>query len=246
MNTAILPLITEVIRFLNRAPASFRAAIFPVVLTLGMQLTVYAGWNIVREGSVTEGLRVAFADSKAEHVARKAKAMQAELHAIAASDRVIHQHLVNILDRMPTAARVRLAVIHNGVTGVTGVGMLRFDVTHAAASPGRDSGAMVANQPLSDWIDYLNTLLAGQCSFMTVAAIHSLSARVRMEQLGMQAFLVCPTVDSQNMMLGALFVSWDRTDPLPDPGTLATMTADLRGTASQIAVALDMRPKLEE
>lgn len=211
-----------------------------------MQLSIYAGWHIVHEHSFLEGLRVAFFESYADQAKHKAKAMQDELHAVAASDRIIHQHLKNVLDRFPGTSRVRLAVIHNGISGLTGVGMLRFDVIHGVAAPGRDIGIMVANQPLSEWIDYLGTLLTGQCAFVNSVAVHPLSARIRMEELGMQAFLVCPTVNAQNMTLGAVFASWDKNDTLPSAELLTTMMTEMKSTASQVAVALDMRTGPED
>ncbi|OIQ74482.1 hypothetical protein GALL_438680 [mine drainage metagenome] len=87
--------------------------------------------------------------------------MQTELHQFAAANKLIDQLLETMLVRAGGASRVRLNVIHNGVTGLTGTGLLRYDVTNSVAAPGRLAGAAVTNQPLSDWSDFLPALLAG-------------------------------------------------------------------------------------
>ena len=80
---------------------------------------------------------------------------------MAKTDYLIDQDLAALLAKVPGAARAQLGVIHNGVTGITGIGLLRFDTTNGAAAPGRAIGERAQNEPLADWNGYLSTLLAG-------------------------------------------------------------------------------------
>jgi len=70
------------------------------------------------------------------------------------TDRLIDALLLTLLQKAPTAARVRLDVIHNGVTGVTGTALLRYDMTNSVAARGHSVGDLVTNQPLSDWTNF--------------------------------------------------------------------------------------------
>src|SRR5579872_2770769 len=162
----ILRLVRIVLEMLTIQARSLRVLLTPPLVTVGMLLVLYAGWHIRDEGSISAGLQVAFIDTTAFRVERardvEALILQTEMHRAVESDALIDQLLTALLLRIPSAARARLAVIHNGVTGVTGMTLLRFDITNAVAAAGRAVGVMVSNEPLSEWNDFLAELLAGQ------------------------------------------------------------------------------------
>lgn len=188
---------------------------------------------------------MAFVDTRAfrtEHLRDlEAALLPTELHQSAQSDRLIEQLLRTLLVAAPAAARVRLDVVHNGVTGVTGTALLRYDVTNTVAAPGHATGQMVLNLPLSDWNESLPALLAGKCQIGEVAEAVSIALRARLEAMGAGAFLSCPVVDVQGRLLGAVFVQWDVHDAPPSGDSLQMLMDRAINVGAQIASALDLR-----
>lgn len=215
------------------------------VMTAICLTCVYTAIHVSQEGGVLAGLRAAFLDNEASRSERKRieeeAHLQGELHQFVTANRLIDQLLVTMLSRASGASRVQLTVIHNGVTGLTGTGLLRYDVANSAAAPGRAAGESVANRPLSDWNDFLPNLLAGQCSFHHVADLQAASSKARFEALGASALLVCPAGDVQGKIVGAIFVFWDQNDPVPDEQGLRAIMTDGQHLGGQIAAILDLR-----
>lgn len=231
--------------FLDLGRSSGRRLAQPM-LTVACLTCAYTAVHITREGSLAEGLRAAFLDDETSRSERRRleeqTTMQAELRQFAAANKLIDQLLESILVRATGASRVRLNVIHNGITGLTGTGLLRYDVTNNVAAPGRAGGGSLVNQPLSDWNDFLPALVAGQCSMLRIATLRSVSLRARFEAFGASAVLVCPAADVEGKMVGAVFVFWDGSDTVPDGESLHQLMAFCQHLGAQIAAVLDLRP----
>lgn len=242
----VVRLLRALVELLSSLRQPLKMLLLEPLITVSMLVALYAGWHVRDEGSLTAGLRVAFLDTRAyraDHLRElEAGIMQLELHQAAQSDKLINQLLQSLLDHAKGAARVRLDVVHNGITGITGTALLRYDVTNAVAVPGHSLGSLPVNQPLSDWNDFLQALLAGKCQLDTVADTGvSLPFRTRLEALGTGTFLVCPVIDVQARMLGAVLVSWDAKDEPPGGAALLALMDYARSISGQIASALDLR-----
>ncbi len=226
-----------------RRPA--RQVFLQPLLTVFLLTSFNAALHIARESSVVDGLRVAFLDSEASRVQRAREAdnmtLQAELRHFVDSNRVIGQLLDTILQRMPDAARVRLDVIHNGVVGLNGTGLLRYDVVHAVAAPGRAPDPLVQNQPMADWADTLPALLAGQCVLRQTELLHNQQMRARLAGMAVGTLLACPVADVQGRLLGAVLIMWDLSDPTPAGAQLAPLMLLGQQIGAQIAAILDLR-----
>jgi hypothetical protein len=215
------------------------------LVTVGLLLCLYAGWHVRDEGDFVTGLRVAFIDTRAyreaEQQALIGALMQAELHRYASSSRMIDQMLAAVIAHATGVARVRLAVIHNGVSGLTGISMLRYDVINAIAPPGRAAGDLIVNQPLSTLSDVLPALLAGKCQTVAAADVHNFALRTRMQSLGVSTNLTCPVIDIEGKLLGAIFVDWDTGDQAPEGGQLQAIIDFEERIGAQIASVLNLR-----
>ena len=245
----VVRLLRALVELVSGLRQPLKTLLLEPLITVGMLVMLYAGWHVRDEGSLMAGLRVAFLDTRAyraEHLRElESGIMQLELQQAAQSDKLINQLLQSLLDRARNAARVRLDVVHNGITGITGTALLRYDVTNAVAAPGRSIGSLTANQPLSDWNDFLADLLAGKCRLASVADTgSSLALRMRLEALGTGIFLVCPVIDVQARMLGAVLVSWDTNDEPPGGAVLLSLMDYAKNISGQIASALDLRTPL--
>jgi hypothetical protein len=222
-----------------------RILLLQPLVTVVMLLFLYAGWHVRDEGSINAGLRVAFVDTRAyraEHLLELETAtLQSELRHASETDKLIDQLLTALLTQATSAARVRLGVVHNGVTGVTGMALLRFDITNGVAAPGHSVGAMVVNEPLSDWNEFLPALLAGRCQMGRATTEPNLSLRGRLEALGASDFMACPVIDIQGRMLGGVFVTWDLHDVPPQGEELQALMVYANRIGVQIASALDLR-----
>jgi hypothetical protein len=218
------------------------------LLTVAMLLFLYAGWHVRDEGGLLAGLRVAFVDTRAFQADRlhelETAILQRELHRSAVTDKLIDQFMTALLQRAPFAARVRLGVVHNGITGLTGTALLRVDITNGVASAGHAAGTFTVNQPLSEWNDFLPTLLAGKCAFQRYGDDLSVTLRARLVALGAGSFLACPVIDIEGRVLGATVVTWDERDPPPIGEDLRSLMEFARSICVQIAAALDLRGRL--
>lgn len=241
----ILGTLKALLDFINNLGRPARGALVQPLATVLLLLALYAGWHIQDEGDVTRGLRVAFLDTRAGRAARdrelESAILRAELYQAAESDRLINQLLTALLQRAPHAARVRLGVIHNGVSGITGIGLLRYDVTNAVAAPGHIPGENMQNQPLSEWSELLPRLLTGHCQMNAVQSLGNLVSRTRLLTMGAVWVLACPVADIHSTLLGSVFVLWDAGDTPPQGAELASLMEYAQRIGAQIAAALDLR-----
>jgi hypothetical protein len=233
------------IELLLRAVRPYGQFLLQPLVTVAMLLFLYAGWHVRDEGSVAAGLRVAFIDTRAYRQQHdydaEAAELQRELRHAVQSDAQIDQLLTDLLAHIPKAARIRLSVVHNGVTGVTGVALLRADTTNAVAAPGHSIGPMTINQPLSDWNEFLPVLLTGHCFLGSSEQTANRALRARLDVMGADKYLACPITDTQNRMLGTLSVTWDNGELPPTGEALRAVTDYATTIATQVATALDKR-----
>ena len=171
---------------------------------------------------------MAFVDTRAFQADRlhelETAILQRELHQSAVTDKLIDQFMTALLQRAPFAARVRLGVVHDGITGLTGTALLRVDITNGVASAGHAAGTFTVNQPLSEWNDFLPTLLAGKCAFQRYGDDLSVTLRARLVALGAGSFLACPVIDVEQV-LGATVGHLER-DPPPMSKDLRSLIED--------------------
>lgn len=241
----ILDLCKALVGLLREAGAMVKQAIITAMTTVVILLMIYAGGNIVYDGSISGGLHSAFVMNRRSVIERDAQErallLQLELRNAASAERVTQQILTTLLDKSMNAARIRVSVIHNGVTGLTGMGLLRFDVTHAVSANGRAPGPLISNQPLSDWSDYLEDIIHGKCVVLHNDRVKNSSTKMRLDSLGITLFVACPITDASGQTLGGVFVSWDRGDTLPSDSDMLKLLPDIRAAGSQIAALLDLR-----
>jgi hypothetical protein len=239
---------------------AFFQAVFEIVLDIGrvsgrrlvqplltaVCLTgAYTVIHIAQERSISAGLRAAFLDNDDSRQERRRiesqATLQEELQQFVSANKLINQVLEAILIHAPGASRASLGVIHNGVTGMTGTGLLRYDDTNSVAAQGRVAGTIVSNQPLSDWSDFLPSLLAGQCGFYRTADLKGAAIRARLESYGVTNVMVCPAADVQGKVVGAIFIMWDANDPPPNDVQVKDLILAGQHSGAQIAALLDLR-----
>lgn len=239
---------------------AFFQAVFEIVLDIGRVsgrrlvqplltavclTSAYTAIHITQERSILAGFRAAFLDNDDSRQERRRiesqATLQEELQQFVSANKLINQVLENILIHAPGASRASLGVIHNGVTGMTGTGLLRYDDTNSVAAQGRIAGTIVSNQPLSDWSDFLPSLLAGQCGFYRTADMKGAAIRARLESYGVTNVMVCPAADVQGKVVGAIFIMWDANDPLPNDVQVKDLILAGQHSGAQIAALLDLR-----
>lgn len=239
---AVFRLVLELLLDLGRT--SSRRLAQPLLTAICLT-AVYTAVHVSQERSIAAGLKSAFFDTATDRQHRRriedSATLQAELHQFVAANKLINQILENIMLHAPGASRVSLSVIHNGVTGMTGTGLLRYDDTNSVAAQGRLAIPVKANQPLADWSEFLPGLLGGQCVFRHTKELQGASLRARIERYGVASLLVCPAADVQGKVVGAVFVMWDTNDPLPSPAQLQALRQAGQHQGAQIAAVLDLR-----
>ena len=224
----------------------FGQMVAQAAVTIVMVLGIYAGYWIVRERSITDGLSMAFLDSAAgllhrDHTIRNAL-LQEELRAAVAADKLVDRLLSELINKYPDIARIRVAVFHNGIAGLSGMALMRADISNAAAAPGRSTGELSTNIPLSAWAPFMEHLLVGECVTNDIVNQRPVTInRQRLIDLGVVMSYGCPITDVKRQMLGTIFVQYDRGDKLPTNTELAKILQDMRQIALQIAAAWDVR-----
>jgi len=244
----ILRIARAILELLVNLVQPLRVALLQPLITVAMLLFLYAGWHVRDEGSISAGLQVAFVDTKAyrlEHLRDlESVILQGDLHRSAVTDQLIEQLMTALLQRAPLAARVRLGVVHNGVTGLTGTALLRVDITNAVASAGHAIGPLSVNQPLSEWNGFLPALLAGKCDFHLTTDEPNVVIKGQLIAMGAGSFMVCPVIDIQGRMLGGVSVTWDERDTPPVGDEMRSLMEFAGSICIQIAAALDLRGHL--
>jgi hypothetical protein len=229
--------------FIGFGRTSARRLVQPMLMAAVM-IGVYAGINIVQEGNTLSGLKAAFLDSRADRLMHSRLSektmMQMELQQFSASTNLIDELLQTMLQRA-RGSRARLAVIHDGVTGLTGMGLLRFDVTNTVTAKGREVGPTIINASLAEWSEFLPTFVAGRCSLHRVGDLKSLPVRARLEQTGSSAVLACPASDVEGKIVAGVFIHWDGNDPVPEGADLAALMTAEEHLGAQIAAVLDLQ-----
>jgi hypothetical protein len=238
----LLRFVFEISRGLGR---SYQRRLAQPLLTVVLLVAAYATVHIGQEGSFNLGLRAAFVDNDASRLERSRMdrqiMLQSELKHFAAANALIDQHLEYLLEHARGASRVRMHVIHNGVTGLTGTGLLRYDVTNIVASPGRSLGSSVQNAPLADLGDFLPGMLAGQCTMHRTGDLHAGPMLVRLVSLGVSNVLACPAADVQGKLVGALLISWDGVEAPPEGVEMRALMEIGHHIGDQIAAVLDLQ-----
>ena len=241
----ILSLIKTVLAILATGEGRVRSALIQPLLTVSLVVGLYLGWHVVREASLEAGLRAALFDDEAPRSTHRseveAAVAQAELRQLAASDRVINQLLAALLRHAPTSTRAQLAVFHDGVSGLTEVSLLHFDLTHVVTAPGRLPGRTFVDEPLSQWEDRLPALLEGRCILLLTNQMRNNFTRARLENLGVASVLTCPVTDVRRALLGSVMLTWDGLDAVPGGGDLVALMRDVHAVGSQLASVLVLR-----
>jgi hypothetical protein len=161
---------------------------------------------------------------------------QNEPNTTVAADRLIEQLMRTLLRQSPGITRVRLAVIHGGLTGDAP----RYDVTNGVAARGRLIGPRACDCPLSDWNDFLPALLAGQCALYQVPAAGSPALSSGLVSSCATSVLVCPATGPAGDLMGAVIVMWDGNNQPPGPVALRRLMDAGRHVATQAAAVLDL------
>lgn len=218
------------------------------LLTVGLLL---GGISVIshyaHEGSALETLSVVLfgnpLDVLAKRTAIELAITQARIGQDANDNRVKDQLLTKALTLAPTSARIRLAVIHNGVAGVTGMSMLRADITNAIARPGRATGDLSVNLPMGSLATFSSSMLDGSCWLADTASLSYNPGREHLERVGVKSFLACPVKDPNNLLLGEIAMHWDRGDVVPAGDDMTELTRGLKIVADNIGSVISLRPQ---
>jgi hypothetical protein len=231
------------------APGEIRKALIHGSVYVSLFGLVYVAAFQVRVATVAgeielgRGLHEAYAHSWISPASGYSQVhSQAALRAGIYSDSVVSILLNRVLATAADSSRVRLALIHDGVTTITGVDMLRFDVTAAVAAPGRSPGELLENRPLTEWApDYLPSLIKHDCKAQSVASLQNVIRRERLGAIGATWVLDCPVIDPSDQVLGSILVTWDGNDKPPTGKDLGDLMDKIKIYGYQIGSALDMQ-----
>lgn len=236
----ILALIRVVLTLKGRLGTLFLASLINAVVFFSLT----AMWITAREGNIRAAYQVLFEPSSSaaerERETRIAVA-QAQLRQEVVNEAMIKEHLTGFLSRNSTAARVRIAIIHNGTVGVGDNHVWKFDIISAVAASGRYPGVLVQNESLVSWAHFLPELLAGRCVTYTVASMQRTAGRDRLEGMGVLQVLTCPIRMPTGELLGAMFTMYDRADDVPKGPELDRVFADAGNVSAGLAYALAER-----
>lgn len=162
---------------------------------------------------------------------------QAELLAAAKSDRLVMGVLARLLSETPAAARVRVALVHDGTVSLAAMHMMHFSTTHALAAPGYDPGEMLQDQPLSRWSDFLAAIIAKPgCVLKRTGEMTDPVAVARMRAHGTDVVIICGIFSPGRQFIGAMFTSFDRLGYLP--ADLTAIMARNQRAAAEIGTAV--------
>lgn len=221
---AILRLLAE------KMPLSFWKAFVQPVLTVLVFFVAGFGLMSWREGSASAAIKELFIN---KHTPDQ---MQMELMQASIQDELIKGIMSDVLAKSVNAARIRLAVIHNGTVSLAGATMLRYDITHSIAREGFSSGSLHVNSPLSNW-SYLADMRGRTC-VNNGPDKWSSTERAILAEMGADYRLICPVIDPKGRLLGALYLTWQNGTAHPPADDIVSLSSVMMASGQQIAVAL--------
>lgn len=239
--------LSAILVLLRLPPGRFRDFLLYVgqpLIIVSLLILAYAAQNMVRERSVSAGLMATFINSNltmADH-RRDAEAaqLQAELVIEARVTRLIEGRINKLLDINPPTARVRVATLHNGIIGLAGNSKPRADVSYAVARPGRATGGMSVNLPISSLASFSDEMFGGACIIRDVKALAETPGKEHLKSFGARRFVSCPA-SFEGRLLGIVTIYWDDSDLLPTTEEEARITLILHNEALEIGSNLAMR-----
>jgi hypothetical protein len=221
-----------ILRFIDeKIPRAVLKALIQPVLTALMFLLFGFALLSIRTGGVVPAWNAAFIE---KHTPSQ---MQIELRLVAKRDALINRIMDGALSQSPTAARIRLGLVHNGAYGLAGASILRYDITHARAREGYSAGQLSVNSPLSNWAAFSDSLVHGQC---VADGFDKWSAQERLVLLEMGADfrVICPVIAPDKLLLGALYMTWSG-GPHPTLLEIEKLNDVLLNAGRQIAIAVE-------
>ena len=109
-----------------------------------------------------------------------------------------------LLEVSPVPARVRAATVQ--LQAGTGLG-LSYTSAYAVAAPNHKPGPHRQGGVLSRFANEMAVLASGNCVHLT--------QQLTNETPDASDFIVCPIAGTSHRLIGLLFMSWDRGDPVP-------------------------------
>jgi hypothetical protein len=189
------------------------------LFSLLILLSIYIVWeSFHKDMGIMETIKYEFLTTEADQqtqeisaeTARQTKVFQKELKLNAAADKVINGILSQVLIDAPGSARVRLAIVHEGVFSTAGSSMMKFSVTHAQAAPGRAVGTPIIGASLSEWSNYLPLIINNpSCTLVKVANLTVSTAVERISSMGTTWFSACSVFSPSGLFLGVMFTSFE-------------------------------------
>jgi hypothetical protein len=232
-----------------KATGEVKVAMVHAVVYFGFFLVIFTGSYIIREESVTKGLMMAYDRSWLSPASNPYSQLHSQeaLQRGVQSDRIIASILTDILHESSDAARVRLALIHDGIATITGVDLLKFDVINSIAAPGRAPGDLLSNLSLTEWSpDLIPSLLAHNCEVTKVDNMQNAVRRNRLLSMNVAVELACPVIDVNDQVFGSVFVHWDNHDTVPNDGQLKALMQTVKEDGRRIGTALDLRKNVDD
>jgi hypothetical protein len=204
---------------------------------------IYLSSFCIREESFVRGVEAAYQHSWLSPSSANSTQIhsQAALEASMQSDFVTRRILTEVLHEAPASSRARLALIHDGIATITGVDLLRFDITQSVAAPGHTPGSVFVNEPLADWTpDLLPALSKHECALSEVANMENLARKQRLEEMGATWVMGCPVIDVYDRIFGAILVTWDVGAVPPQGAALTQLFEKVKSDGQRLGAALDM------
>lgn len=163
--------------------------------------------------------------------------MQGVLHAVTRRDKVINDLLNDILKESRTAARARLAIIHNTSVGLSLAPLMHYDITHAVTREGFSPGPMTVNGAVGQWT-FLLVMEDGKCVANSLNEM-SPTERFNLEAMGAAYRLICPAADYSGHLLGVVFITWAAGTPMPTADDLKHLQEVTLDHGRQMAAAIN-------
>jgi hypothetical protein len=144
---------------------------------------------------------------------------------VSAAQRLIAHLLSSLLDASDRAGRVCFGLIADVEPG-------RYRVIDSVARWGGQVTPPAGDRPLLEWSEFLPALSDGLCA---VLPLPTADTRACFESFGATSMLVCPGLDPEGTLAGALFILWDSDEPMPSGDAVPLLMATGQRVAGQIA-----------
>jgi hypothetical protein len=155
------------------------------------------------------------------------------------SNSLINQQLEILLTALPNVTNVRVGLIHGkGTVTRENFRDFDYDVVNFRAAKGANPGELLSDQPLSDWVTWMDDFFDNQCMFLSKNDVISVKVKERLQAMHASILMGCPIFTTKGVLIGGIFATWSDAANITNA---VQIEEEIHKSAAKIYNAIEIR-----